>query len=438
MPDPTYAVGISFVAGSYTQVGSDCLACSISRRSGAFDDGLSAARATFLFDNFNGRFSDVNSASAYYPNIKINKPIRLQATHSGSTYNIFNGFISAYDYSPDLANRRVSITASDRIKDLQKRTINTRVVASYNVSSLFTDILSAAGVSSADRTIDATTEYVPFAWLQNNRPIEAINKLVELGYYRSYIDAGGRVNIKNRYWGIGGSPVASYVNSFYGIGYSLDESFLSNYVSVGGTPRKIASGVQSVAFIQNLPSIQASSSIVFWLTYNDPANNEAGTPCTLMVTPVNSLDYKTNTDIASGTDRTGTTSATVTFFGASAVCAVFNGSADRVYLTRFVLRGTPIQRQSGVSYDIDDSSSQAVYGKYGLAITNDFIGDVSYARDYTTFLLDERKEPKPITNFSIKNSFPDVLARELGDLIWLVESNTFITGNWTIRGKSVV
>lgn len=433
MADPVYAVDISFVSGSYTHVTSDCIACSISRKSGSFDNGLSAGRATLVLDNFSAKFTENNSASVYYPNIKLNKPIRVQATHSGSTYNIFNGFIDSYDYSPDLSNREVVISASDRIKDFQKRTIDTTVVTSYNVSSLFTDILSASAVSSADRAIDAMTENVPFAWYQTVRPIEAINKLVELGYYRSYIGVDGKVNIKNRYWGIGGTVIASYVSSFHGIGYSLDESFLSNHTNVGGTPRKIASSVQSVAWILTTPTIQASSGIGFWLTYNDPLNNESGTPCTSMVTPINSLDYKSNAGSTGGADSTSTTSTTVTFFGASAVCSVFNGSSNLIYLTRYVLRGTPIQRQNEISFQTDDTSSQNVYGRYDLSISNDLIGEQSYARDYSTFLRDERKEPRPVANFELKNSFPDVLARELGDLVWLVESNAGINGNWIIR-----
>lgn len=434
MPDPTYSISIEFEIGSFTEVGSDCLHFTISRNSASLDDILSVSRASFRFDNFDGRYSPSNSASPFYPYITPNKKIKIQATHVGTTYDLFSGFVDRYKIDPALSNRAAIIEASDRVKQLQLQVIDLPIAVDINVGSLFTDILSASGVASADRQIDEFSEVIPFSWYRDVRPTTAIKDLIDFGFYRAYIGGDGTVRIKNRYWNSAGSIVASYVNDFHGLDYALTEDKITNEARVTGVPRKVGTAASSVAWLESFPSIAASASIGFWLSYVDPDNREINTPCQSMETPVNSLDYTTNTQSdGGGIDRTSVASASVSFFGASAVCSIFNGSGDVVYLTKFILRGTPIQRQPEIRYQDKDDSSENVYGKRDTAIVSDFIGSPGYAQDYVTFLLRERKEPTPKIGFELKNIFPDVLKREMGDLIHVVESNAAVNEEWTIR-----
>jgi hypothetical protein len=52
------------------------------------------SQLSVTFDNRDGRFTPGNTAGAYYPNVKIGRPIRVRATWDGVTYDRFLGFIS--------------------------------------------------------------------------------------------------------------------------------------------------------------------------------------------------------------------------------------------------------------------------------------------------------------------------------------------------------
>lgn len=434
MSDPSYNIGIEFVSGSFTEVGSDCRRFTISREAADAFAGISTGRASFVMDNYAGRWSPANSASPYSPHLTTNKPIRVTATYAGSTYNLFKGFIDRYSISPDLSTRTAMIEASDRVKDLQLRKIDLPLATETNAGSLFTDILSAAAVTSSDRTIDRMYDTIPYAWYADRRPNEAMNDLLLFGNYRLYAGPDGKINVKNRYWGIEGTVVGSYVNDFYGLEYGLTEERILNDVKIEGQPRKRSASVNTVAWLESIPTIAASSAIGFWLHYVDPANLELDTPANSMVTPVSSADYKTNTaSDGLGVDRTSLASVQATFFGASAVCSIFNGSGDAVYLTKFQLRGYSIQRQAPILYESRNTSSQNAYGKRDYTLRSDLIADLGYAKDYSEFMITENKEPAADVRFEIKQVFPDILARELGDIVHLVESNTAVASLWTIR-----
>jgi hypothetical protein len=61
-------------------------------------DQLAAATVTIELDNFDGAFNPVNTASPYYPNVKLMTPVRVLASWQGRTYQVFSGHI---EYLPE-------------------------------------------------------------------------------------------------------------------------------------------------------------------------------------------------------------------------------------------------------------------------------------------------------------------------------------------------
>lgn len=243
----------------------------------------------------------------------------------------------------------------------------------------------------------------------------------------------GILHVKNRYWGLEGQSVATY-DTFYEFNYELGEEEIANYIKVSGRPRKKASTTAVVANLEGATSIDPGSTLTFWLNYYDPDTKEQDTPADEMVTPVAGTDYTANTaPDGTGTDKTSQISVSVTFFSASAKCDVTNNDTGTVYLTKFQLRGKSIQKQSLISYVTEDTTSQATYGQRDFAVESDYIGSIHYAKDYGDFLLAQKKDPHPKVNVSLKNVFPDVLARELGDIITITENNTGVSGKWIVR-----
>jgi hypothetical protein len=434
VPEPSYSIGIEFVAGSFTEVGSDCLRLTITReRGGGAFETLRKGDAVLLLDNEERRYSPENSESPFSPHLKPNKALRIQATHSGSTYNLFRGFLDSIRAEPGLHRRTATIKASDLVKKLEQQVLDLVLFTEINAGSLFVNILSASGLTAADWTIDTMQEQIPFAWYRDKPADQAVGELLRFGHYYAVVDPGGRLRVEDRFWATGATRVGSYINDFFGVTYELNESRIVNIAKVEGEPRKKSAIVQSIAWIEHSIPIPGSAAVGFTLDYTDPDTREGNVPATEMVTPVRSVDYLTNTSSdATGTDKTALASAQVTFLGASAVCSIFNGDPGQVYLHRFVLQGKPIPRQPRIRAETKDSSSQAVYGNRPFTLASDLIGRVDYAKAYADYIRQAWADPLAEPGIALKNVFPDVLARDVGDKIAVVESHTAIGGDYII------
>lgn len=77
---------------------------------------------SLTLDNNDGRFTPGRVASPYYPNVTINRRIRVSAVHSGVTYRLFDGHVDAWPVEWENGVRPfVPITATDRLKFLARR-----------------------------------------------------------------------------------------------------------------------------------------------------------------------------------------------------------------------------------------------------------------------------------------------------------------------------
>src|SRR3972149_2439448 len=195
MPDPTYTVSVEFVSGSFTNITSDCLRVSWNKELATYERGLSMSRLDMAVDNYSSKYSPKNSNSPYYPYLIPNRPIKVQATYNSSVHDLWSGYIDSYVIDPQYAKRVTNIQASDRIKNLNRQTLNMVFESNYNAGSIFVDILSMAGVSSSERVLDTFTDTLANVWFENKEPARAINDLIKFGNYKAFVDGQGRIII---------------------------------------------------------------------------------------------------------------------------------------------------------------------------------------------------------------------------------------------------
>lgn len=83
-------------------------------------DKTEAGTATVTLRNFDGRFDPTNTSSPYYPYVLPYRPLRVTATYSGTTYNLFRGFIERWPqtWATGGTYGTVTITAVDAMKTL--------------------------------------------------------------------------------------------------------------------------------------------------------------------------------------------------------------------------------------------------------------------------------------------------------------------------------
>lgn len=426
MANPVYALAIELAVGSLTDVTSYCERASFTRAIGDIFTGVRPDDASFELSNDVGSFSPMLQ-SGLIPGRRIS----FAATYSNSTYPLYAGRIKNLATRPVLGERTTVINAVTEVDRMTRTLLNTGIFTDINAGSLFTEIMSRSSVQSF--SVDALSDTVDFAWYRDRNAANAVEQLLRSGYYQFITDGAGTLSLRGRYFGALGTPVNT-VTEALDLNYQLSDSRVINRVKVSATPRKQISDVSTVAYVAQTVVIPASSTIGFFVSFIDPRNPGEGTPVGSIVTPVASQDYyAAQNEDGTGSNFTSNVSLTITAFGESAVCSLFNGGGSDAYLTRFQIRGYPILSGANYRPQFDDSSSQAVYGLMELAVEDSLITDLSYLRDFTTLLVNERKAPRSGVTLAKMNEFPSVLADDVGDVLAIINSVTGINSQWAIR-----
>lgn len=440
-PNKAYHFGIQFNASSgYTELRGRLLETNISRKIADVFTPLGAGTMEAILDNSDGALSPDNSASPYYGAIRPGLACRVWGIYDGvnssnvlslnvssygvnsapsgvTFYPLFTGTLDELSFALRDAGgaRDVTMRFRDQGKKLLSERINMALNVDYNITSLFVDVLSTAGITSDVRSVQAIDDTAKYTYLDPDiSALDAMSRIIESGDYYVYIDGRGILQVKDRNFTQGVSVVGSYNTGLDG-NYSLNDDSVGNIVRISADPREPATSVQTVYWTAGPITLQPSSHISFFADYFDPVSLEP-VPVSSPVTPVASQDYYATTNsLGTGTNRTTTTSVSVGFLGMTAVCTVFNGHSDTVYLNRFQLRGLPLLRRAPIVAEVKNSSSQAVFGDRPLTIVNNLIGTQAYAQAYGEYLLGLRGNPVPKINFAKRNEWPTVMRHELGD-----------------------
>lgn len=343
---------------------------------------------------------------------------------------LFYGRIREVSVQPALGERIAIVDAVDEAGLITDRTITTSLFENYNPTSLFTAIFSSTLVGSFV-VQSMSQDTVGFAWWDNEKPATAIEDLVRFGNYAVYVEGSGTFRAMNRDFDQVAANASYRHRDFYAFDYRLDSDRLMNDILVKSRPRKFDTSVQTVAWIEGAVTLTGSSWVSFYLQYLDPSNREP-VPAKEFATIAASGDYymSANSD-GTGSDYTATASVAVQYFGATAVCTIFNGQANVAYLTRFQLRGKPARRIAEVTIGNVQNSSQAVYGKRTYTVENDLI-TYQHAVSYGQFLVANYVDPQHLAGFELANQFPDILDLDLTRVVTVAESNTGTDDAYTV------
>ena len=431
MVAPVYSVGLEFEAGSFTLVTDDVKTVDVFRTLGSALNPLAPGEASVVLDNWTGNYSPGNTGGAYTGMLNPGIKLQVQATHSGSTYGVFLGFLDEVIIDPLMSERTATMRFRDDFRHLADRTITTSLFLGFRAESVAAAVLSEANIQSY--TVAELGDTFPYATFERRNANNVVQQILQSGFYSGYVDPQGGARIENRYVGQTNTPVASLDNAYHEFTYRLSDEAVFNDVNIQGEQRRVSTSQATLAWIETAISIQASETAQFFLNYLDPNNFEPSPAQSLTV--VNSSDYLAN-DAAdgSGTDRTATTSESMTFFGRAAKAVVFNATADVVYLHKFQVRGFSVERVANVSATSDDTSSQNVYGERGLAFDNNLIADPNFISDYADYVLNRNKNPVPANTFGLKNQWPDQLGIDLSNNVNLVEDVSGTSGVFVIIG----
>jgi hypothetical protein len=401
----------------------DVLQMNITRRLGDRNRRLTIGEARLELDNFHGDYTPQSNDL-----VKPGRPLRIKAALDPSTaYSLFQGEIEEAALQPFIGRRRTQIRAADETRKLA-RTIQQPFRIDAPVSSLFTEVLSAAGIASE---VDQILDTPPFASFDNIRAGEAVNRLVQMGSHFVFGRAG-KIVVRNRNFDLAASSVGSY-DEFLSMRYGFGDAMLANRARISGQVRQEAAEVQTVGFLQDKPTIARSQTISFEINYIDPDTRERNTPANSVVAPVPLTDYFLNTQANSlGTDLTSQALVVFTSFATTAVVTMTNNASQAAVLVGFQVRGFPVVKTPEFIATRQDSASIAEFGEHDFELRSDLIPSVLFAANYAAFVVDRGRSVLPDIDFRLKNVFPDVLRNDLLDQVSLVESSTLVNSAFVI------
>lgn len=385
-------------------------------------------RGNLVLDNGLGHYST-----------SVTSPFRLKPgdywtfkaiTSTGSIYSLFAGNATKYTSSPDPRRRVTDVELQDRGR-LLERDVSIPMAVNINVGSVATSILSAAQFGPGYVSIDKLDESSPFILRDLSPGTDLLHEVLRAGLHWGYVDGRGRFVLKNRNTDAFLSPVASHAE-FLAFRSVLAPDRIVNDLKISGTPAEMSTTVSSVAYITQAAQISSGQTLTMALEFLDPETLQKPSPVVSLQTPVASTDY-TFTSF-SGTDISSDLIVSVVAFANSALVELINVSGVDGVLQRFQLRGNHIRKLPVFQITAVDQNSQDEYGILPLEFNNDLVPKILHNTDYATFLLNTLSQPRDRLSIGLKNVFPDIIQREIGERVTVVNTFTGVSSTFQIIG----
>lgn len=281
MTDPVYAVAVEFQTGSFTDITDDVLRITAHRALANGIDPLSPGGCNLLLDNMDGRYSPDYPGSQYYGLLRPNLQVKVQATHSGSTYNVFRGYIDEWLVDPNLeTQRRATLSCRDTLKAIRNKLVTTSLALDMPVMSFATTVLSQTNVSSF--TVHSMADTFGFQWFDQRPAMTAVQDMLVSGFFFGYVDGGGTLNMRPRATIFPGSVIGS-LNTFLNLDYTLTDDRLINRAIVNARADTLGTQPQSIGTVIQSLYLTSGQNASFALDYRDRFG--AAAPATYLLPP---------------------------------------------------------------------------------------------------------------------------------------------------------
>ena len=201
----TLSVDIGFGSGplattpSWTDVTTYVRAMIINRGRSSVHQDFDAGTLTLVLDNTDGRFDPNNTSSPYDPDLKLGTPVRIQALHSVTTYDLFRGHISMWPLTyPESGKDAVAtLDCVENLALIRGDELTMQVYSQEKTDVRLANILDDVGWPAADRSLDAGTPEVA-AVTYSGTAAGLMSELLEAEQGDFYIAGNGDATFKNR------------------------------------------------------------------------------------------------------------------------------------------------------------------------------------------------------------------------------------------------
>lgn len=416
---------------SYTDESARLISAAGSNRLAAPDSSISSPRGTvdaciLVLTNHDGRYSPLNESSPIYSDISLggayHAPMYLNVSVDGGSnfYRIFTGVLKVPKDQPPSPGNAQMVTFECRSRDeiLLNLRLSTTLATFQSLhdndateADIITQFLDDAGLDPSDYTIDPGLFVIPWAWLDDESPVEDIWMLAGACGGRFYCDQEGEFRYENMtHWLL--SPHDTSVETITVSGYRemegpiYDDRELYSEVTVIASPRET---------LETTLLWNADRTVVI-------PSNSTKTIIAKLRQPAYEIETVTYTAVTGGgLDMSASVSIAMTKFAQRVVLEITNSHTEyAVELVALSLEGIPVS--GGPSLEETKTSSHAFWtsvptyrpGRTRLVRGNPYVQTETLAATLAEFLRDRFQVPR--ITWRLKN-VPGLGLRRLGDRI---------------------
>lgn len=410
--------------------------------------GFMSADIALELNNTTKLYSPDYAAGALFGNLGPGKPVRIRAT-SGTTRDIFRGFIDDYNINPSEAKKSAEITCVDAFAHVADAVVNTALFQGIRTGEAMVAVLDAIGwpgtglSSSTFRDIDAGSTTIRHFWLENDTAGQAIKDIVESEGPPAvcYVDGTGKFVFRDRGHRLidststtvqatfrdTGAETSTDVNFSEPAEYNVGYRDLVNSVSFD-VEERAPLGVDTVWQTEDTISVGASASVTLTAQADDPFS-DAIAPNATDVQPDGSTDYVLQSGSVASITLTRTS-------GQSAGITITAGAGGAV-LSGLRLRAVAYPVSTPYRVTVEDATSIAAYGKTSWTEgVPKWCGRLD-AEAIANKILQFRKNRLPTFSVTVNNGnsnrLGQILDRDISDRVTIIETNTAVSADHFIE-----
>lgn len=184
--------------GTYDDITGDVMHVEIERGRDDYLAAMPAGTLTVELTDPSGKYNPKNGSSVLAGMLLPMRPIRVRATHAGTTYDLFRGFIETIEWHPPPVNT-AEITATDAFIWLSRVNPTVASTGSTTTGEAIGEILDAVGFTEASlRNLDDGDVIGDFSADGDTDALDLVTGLLDAERGVVFVDGAGVVTYRDR------------------------------------------------------------------------------------------------------------------------------------------------------------------------------------------------------------------------------------------------
>ena len=436
----TYKVEVSWVGGTAFTGTTDDITDKVTfaewRRGRQFAHQLLgkafAGQAFIHVNNAGGTFSSQNGNSPLYGSLLPGRAVRISTTAPTSTV-LWRGVVDVIENKISLnGDHKAVLKCVGPLSFVDEREIRIATQTNKLTGTIIGTILDDANWPAAERTIDNGQTTITYFWVQDKPALDALREVeaTEGGYVGESKD--GKIVYEDRDHRLSGTHTASLAtftdsatSTLYFTDLTQDDPLRVIRNTFEAETRRYVTSTSTVVW--TLPQTGAASPLI---RYGDSVSIEPRYPQSdsplgaVSIAAWGTQTFAVNTQAdGGGSDITGSCTGSIVATAAQSISVkITNTGTLDGYITTWSITGTPILAEDKTTVRVEDSVSQAAYGRRTFVNPAQHIPTVEEAADWGRFQIAIYKDALQILHMSFNanrdgSHMTQALTRDVSDLV---------------------